>query len=153
MKVETITFTMLNSIPTRAIIPRIHIHVISIGTNVISVSSILPYINSNAMKTTIPVNATMRKAIRKTKGQKVAVLIEVDNDALPISPDLLECLQDEPKALKYFQSLPGSHQRYFSKWIDSAKTIDTKAKRIALSVKALAQKKGYGEMIRANKKT
>ncbi len=96
----------------------------------------------------IPVNATMRKAIRKTKGQKVAVLIEVDNDALPISPDLLECLQDEPEASKRFAGMPASHQHYYSKWIESAKTESTKAKRIAMAVSALARNLDYGAMLR-----
>jgi uncharacterized protein YdeI (YjbR/CyaY-like superfamily) len=63
---------------------------------------------------------------------------------------LIACLEDEPTAMRFFQKLPGSHQRYFSKWIDSAKGEGTKAKRIALSVNALARGKGYAEMIREN---
>ncbi|MBP6687980.1 MAG: YdeI/OmpD-associated family protein, partial [Lacibacter sp.] len=59
-----------------------------------------------------------------------------------------ECLNDEPTALQYFNSLAGGHQRYFSKWIDSAKTEPTKAKRIAMAVNALARKMGYTEMLR-----
>ena len=52
----------------------------------------------------------------------------------------------------FFKTLSGSHQRYFSKWIDSARTEQTKSKRIAQSVNALAKKKGYPEMMRALKK-
>ena len=62
----------------------------------------------------------------------------------------MECLADEPAASAFFQSLAGSHQRYFSKWIDSAKTEPTRTKRIALAVNALAKKWGYPEMIRAS---
>ncbi|MBC8048028.1 MAG: DUF1905 domain-containing protein [Fimbriimonadaceae bacterium] len=101
----------------------------------------------------MPLNAAMRKAIGKRSGYSLTVQLELDSDEFKFSQDFIECLQDEPKALKHFQSLTGSHQRYFSKWIDDAKTIDTKTKRIALSIKALAQKQGYPEMIRANKKT
>lgn len=96
----------------------------------------------------IAVNATMRKAIRKTKGQIVSVLLEIDEDELPISPDLLECLQDEPAALKRFTAMPPSHQHYYSKWIESAKTEGTKAKRIAMAVSALVRNLDYGAMLR-----
>nr|MBP8244154.1 YdeI/OmpD-associated family protein [Chitinophagaceae bacterium] len=51
-------------------------------------------------------------------------------------------------AKAFFESLTGSHQRYFSKWIDSAKTEPTRVKRITMAVNALAKKWGYGEMIR-----
>lgn len=100
----------------------------------------------------IAVNAEMRKGIGKKQGMQVVVQLEEDKSAFRFSEDFLECLADEPKAKEYFGSLPGSHQKYFSKWIDSAKTIDTKAKRIAMAVKALSLKMGYAEMIRANKK-
>ncbi len=101
----------------------------------------------------IPVNAAMRKGIGKKQGASVQVMLEEDKSAFKFSSDFIECLKDEPKALAHFNSLAGSHQKYFSKWIDSAKTIDTKAKRIAMAVKALAQKMGYAEMLRANKKS
>jgi uncharacterized protein YdeI (YjbR/CyaY-like superfamily) len=64
----------------------------------------------------------------------------------------MQCLHDEPKAWDFFKVLPGSHQRYFSKWIDSAKTEETKANRIAQAVNALAKQLGYPEMLRASKK-
>lgn len=99
------------------------------------------------------VNAIMRKAIRKQKGEAVKVQLEVDKEPIQIDADLMACLNDEPKALKTFQALTKGHQNYFSKWIESAKTEPTKAKRIALAVNALAKGWGYPEMIRAQKKT
>ncbi|HVF97457.1 MAG TPA: YdeI/OmpD-associated family protein, partial [Flavisolibacter sp.] len=51
-----------------------------------------------------------------------------------------------------FESLTKGHRLYFSKWIESAKTEPTKAKRIAMAVNALAKGWGYPEMMRANKK-
>ena len=95
------------------------------------------------------VNATMRKAIKKRKGDKLRVQLEADNKLPPLSADLLECLSDEPAASEYFNSLPYSHRLYFSRWIESAKTAPTKAKRIAQAVSALSRKWGYGEMIRS----
>lgn len=93
-------------------------------------------------------NADVRRAIAKRQGATVDVKIAADNSAFQFNHDLMECLNDEPAALKHFNSLTGSHQRYFSKWIDSAKTEPTKAKRIAMAITALARKMGYPEMIR-----
>ncbi|MFI5155191.1 MAG: YdeI/OmpD-associated family protein [Chitinophagales bacterium] len=93
--------------------------------------------------------AEIRKKIKKGKGAKLNVQLELDRKPLKISGELLECLQDEPKALDFFLSLAKSHQGYFSKWIESAKTEATRAKRIAIAVSALARKFGFSEMVRA----
>ncbi len=97
-------------------------------------------------------NAALRKAIGKKHGAMVKVQLEADNSEFIFNKDFIDCLNDEPVANKFFQSLAGSHQRYFSKWIDDAKTEPTRVKRIALAVNALAKQWGYGEMIRAQKK-
>lgn len=96
-------------------------------------------------------NATMRKGICKSKGAMVKVQLAVDKP-YEILPQLLECLADEPGAMAFFKQLPRSHQNYFSKWIEAAKTDATKANRIALAVNALSKQQGYGEMIRSMKK-
>ena len=44
--------------------------------------------------------------------------------------------------------MPGSHQKYYSKWIESAKTDQTRAKRIAMAVNALATGLDFGGMLR-----
>jgi hypothetical protein len=96
----------------------------------------------------IPFNAQMRKATGKKNGAKLNVSLELDERTIPINPELLACLNDEPEALKYFKSLPKSHQGYFSKWIDSAKTDATKAKRIAESVNGLLKGQNFSDMLR-----
>jgi len=96
-------------------------------------------------------NADLRKAIGKRAGATVEVQLAADDSAFVFNADFMACLSDDPAALAFFQSLTGSHQRYFSKWIDSAKTAPTREKRIAMSVSALARKWGYPEMIRASK--
>ena len=96
----------------------------------------------------LPLNAAIRKSIRKRQGATLAVTMAVDDTPVQLSTDMLECLADEPKALAHFKSLPKSHQNYFSKWIESAKTEPTKAKRIAQAINALAQGWGFAEMIR-----
>jgi len=97
----------------------------------------------------MPINATMRKAIGKRHGAIVQVQLMEDNSEFVFNKDLMECLTDEPVARQFFETLTGSHQRYFSKWIDSAKTEQTKAKRIAQAIDALAKRQGYPEMLRS----
>jgi hypothetical protein len=96
--------------------------------------------------------ADVRKAIGKRAGYTIDVSIEADVSPFVFSEDLMSCLEDEPAAINFFKSLPLSHQKYFSKWVDGAKSTDTKANRIVMAVKALSQKKGYPEMMRENKK-
>jgi hypothetical protein len=96
----------------------------------------------------MPVNAGMRKATHKKKGDTVDLVLEPDNSELKLSEDFLACLADEPGAQEYFGSLPKSHQQYYSKWIESAKTEPTKIKRIAIVVNGLARRMDYGAMLR-----
>jgi Domain of unknown function (DUF1905)/Bacteriocin-protection, YdeI or OmpD-Associated len=93
-------------------------------------------------------NAAIRKAIGKKHGATVKVQLTEDKSEFVFNKDFMECLADEPMAKSFFESLTGSHQRYFSKWIDEAKTEPTRVKRITMAVNALAKKWGYGEMIR-----
>ncbi len=95
------------------------------------------------------VNANMRKKIGKRKGETLKVQLQEDKKKLEISKEFLECLADEPKAVEFFKTLAPSHQRYFSKWIEDAKTEGTKAKRIAQAVTALAKGLGFSQMIRS----
>jgi hypothetical protein len=97
----------------------------------------------------IALKADVRKAIKKTAGDKLNVQLSLQPKGYELDADFIECLNDEPKALAFFNSLTGSHRNYFSKWIESAKTEATKSKRIAMAVTALAKKWGYPEMIRA----
>lgn len=96
----------------------------------------------------LAVNGPMRKALGKEEGDSVKVSLSLDESDMPLSPDLLACLKDEPVALKFFNSLAPGHQRYFSNWIESAKTAATKTKRITQSIQGLAMKLDYGPMIR-----
>ena len=95
-------------------------------------------------------NAVMRRAVGKKQGATLTVQLAEDKSDFVFNKDFMDCLDDEPAAKEFFQSLTGSHQRYFSKWIDSARTEPTKTKRIAMAITALARKRGYPEMIRAS---
>lgn len=100
----------------------------------------------------MPVNATMRRGIGKEEGDTVRVEVEVDDSPLPMSADLMDCLADDPDALAFFNTLPKGHQNYFSKWIEDAKTPETKTSRLTKAVRGLSMRMGYGDMIRYFKK-
>jgi hypothetical protein len=99
----------------------------------------------------IAVNADMRKGIKKPIGATVSVQLAVDPNDIEPPSDLIECFADEPAAKKYFESLTKGHQKYFIKWLMSAKTEATRIKRIAEMIDALSQHKGYPEMLRSRK--
>jgi hypothetical protein len=100
----------------------------------------------------LAINAAMRKGIKKQKGAEVEVQMEKDKTELKPPEELMESLQDEPKALERFNSMPRSHQNYFTNWINSARTIPTKAKRIAAAINALERGWDFGQMLRAMRK-
>ena len=97
-------------------------------------------------------NGDMRRSIGRKAGGMIKVKLTEDKEQFQINPDLLACIADEPRAKQYWQKLPPSHQRYYSKWIDSAKGVDTKVKRIAMAVDGMARGLNYGEMLRENRK-
>ena len=122
------------------------------GTNdnyAFNVGSILPMGKGDFI---LAITATIRKNIKKfLKGEKVVLQVEEDKAPLTLSVDLMACLEDEAKAKAFFFKLPKSHQNYYSKWIESAKTDATKAKRIAMAIKGFSNHLNYPEMMRANK--
>lgn len=99
----------------------------------------------------LPINATMRKGIGKRHGAMLTVKLEVDSSPFVFDNDFMECLDDDKEAKAFFKTLPGAHQRYYSKWISGAKTEATKAKRIAQAINGLSRKQNYAEMMRALK--
>ncbi len=100
----------------------------------------------------IPFNATMRKGTGKKHGDSVKVSLELDESKFVMNDDFIACLNDDPQANTFFKTLTAGHQRYFSKWIDSAKTSSTKTKRIVMAVNALARNMGFPEMLREEKR-
>jgi hypothetical protein len=97
--------------------------------------------------------AEVRKGIHKNAGAMLQVKLEVDNEyKVEVPDDLKECFEFEPGALEFFNSLPKSHRDYFIKWIESAKTGETRAKRIVNTVNAMLRKWTYNIMIREMRK-
>lgn len=100
----------------------------------------------------LTIDSKIRKAIGKRHGAMLNVQIGFDKSEYELNETFLECLNDAPEAQKFFKSLTRSHQNYFSKWIESAKTDATQAKRIAQALNAFERKQGFPEMLRALKK-
>lgn len=109
--------------------------------------SLLPMGGGNFI---IPLKGDLRKKLRKNEGAMLAVQLEADEVPYQINAEFLDCLNDLPEAAANFSKLPHSHQKYFSKWIESAKTDATKAKRIAQATEAMQYNLSYAEMIRKN---
>ena len=108
--------------------------------------SLLPMGEGNFI---IPLNAAIRRGIKKNVGAMVKLQLAEDKRELEICQELIECLNDEPAASKNFNKLPPSHQRYYSKWILSAKTDQTRAKRIAKAIEGLINNKTFGETMKS----
>ncbi len=105
-----------------------------------------------AGKYILPVNADIRKKIRKKEGAMVELQLEKDHSLPELPPDLMEGLEQEQEALNYFMQLKQGERNYFIKWILSAKTDDTIAKRMALVIEAFTRKTDFGTMIRNQRK-
>ena len=97
--------------------------------------------------------AEVRKGIHKNAGAMLQVRVEEDTGyKVEVPDDLQECFDFEPATLDFFNSLPKSHRDYFIKWIDGAKTSETRAKRIVNTVNAMLRKWKYNQMMREIKK-
>lgn len=100
----------------------------------------------------MPIKADIRKALHKEAGAMLTVKLEEHADfKVDIPEDLQDCFDFDPEALAQFDTLVMSHRNYFIKWIESAKTDETRAKRIVNTVNAMLRKWTYNEMIRAIK--
>lgn len=100
----------------------------------------------------LPLNAAMRKGTGKGKGATLHVQLQEDTQQIIPPAELLECLQDEPQALANYNRLAKSHQHYYTRWINEAKTDATKAKRIALTVNAMLKGMDFGTTLRSANK-
>jgi sugar phosphate isomerase/epimerase len=99
----------------------------------------------------LPVNASMRKGIHKKEGALVKVCITKDTEEYRLNAGLLEALDESEPASAAFNKMPRSHQNYYSKWVDAAKTPATINKRLSAIVISLERGMTYAEMLRAQK--
>lgn len=118
-----------------------------IGNVSISMAALIPMGGGDFI---LPLNAKIRKGLGPAAELGSVVPVEIEFDPTPqlIDADLLTCLSDQPEAMQQFESMPPSHQLYYSKWIGEAKTAATKDKRIAMTVEAMLRHMDFGQMLR-----
>jgi len=101
----------------------------------------------------IAINATLRKKIKKEAGAKVELWLKEDRDfKIEMPADLEICLAEDEMLLTRFLQQPKSHQNYFIKWINDAKTEKTRTKRLVMTIDAMEKLQDYGTMIRESKR-
>lgn len=91
----------------------------------------------------LPVKAEIRKAIKKHEGDYVHIVLFPDNEPMEVPEEMLLCLNDEPDALRFFNALTESEQRYYINWIYSAKKEETKIDRLAKAINRLLKKEKF----------
>ncbi|MFW0718516.1 YdeI/OmpD-associated family protein [Pedobacter sp. N23S346] len=102
----------------------------------------------------IAINTTLRKKIRKEAGAKVELWLEEDLDfKIEMPADLEVCLAEDETLLTRFLQQPKSHQNYFIKWINEAKTEPTRTKRLIMTITAMEKQQDYGAMIRGSRES
>ena len=86
-----------------------------------------------------PVKSEIRKAIGKEAGAMVKVVLYHDADPQEIPAEMLECLQDEPKAMKFFSQLRESEKKYYIQWVYGAKKEETRINRMATAINRMSE--------------
>lgn len=99
----------------------------------------------------LPINASIRKKLKLNIGDEVIVNIEEDKNFEIKMPEDLQDLLEMEGLLENFLAQAKSHQNYFIKYIDSAKTTETRVKRLMMTLDAMQKRMDYGEMIRNSK--
>lgn len=79
----------------------------------------------------LPIKAAIRKKLKKQAGDTVHIILYEDKTPLIIPEDLLLCMKDEEGLAEKFENYSHGQKKAFIDWINSAKTEDTQAERIA----------------------
>lgn len=79
----------------------------------------------------LPVNATIRRKIKKEAGDTVRIILFKDDVPPQLPEELLLGLQDIPGAMECFRELKEMDQNIFINYITTAKKEETRIRRIA----------------------
>lgn len=82
----------------------------------------------------LAVKSQIRKKINKQAGDTVRITLYEDNTPLIIPEELLVCMADEPGVREKFEKYTRGQQKAFVDWINSAKSEQTQAERIAKTI-------------------
>jgi hypothetical protein len=87
------------------------------------------------------VKKEIREAIRKSAGDKVHVVMEVDTEEriVNIPDDFREALKKNIRAQEIFDKLSYTHRKEYVQWIESAKKPETRTNRIRKSIEKILE--------------
>lgn len=94
----------------------------------------------------LPVKAEIRKKIKKEAGDTAHVILFKDEEPFITPIEVLDCLREEPAAIRFFELLNDREQQHYVKWIYAAKQENIKANRIVKTIEGLLQQKKLHEL-------
>lgn len=89
--------------------------------------NMMPMKNGNMF---MPVKAEIRKKIKKEEGDQVHIILYLDDEPTEVPQELIDCMREVSNAFEMFMSYSDAEKKAFISWIYSAKTDETKVKRI-----------------------
>ncbi len=111
----------------------------------IAAIALLPMGNGDFILT---LNHELRKQLNIRSGDDIIVKLALDSSVYQLNELLVECLKDDPIAMDFFYKMPRSHQNYYSKWIEQAKTEKAISNRITKTIIGLHQKLSFADTIK-----
>lgn len=87
----------------------------------------------------LPIKKEIRKAIKKEAGDKVHIVMYLDDSPVEIPNDIMLCLNDDPIALLKFNKLSIAAQKMHIDHINAVKNMDSRANRIAQLINKLLE--------------
>lgn len=91
----------------------------------------------------LPIKVAIRKIINKQEGDKVRVILFLDESSIEIPEEFLLCLKDEPQAYSNFIRFKESEQKAYLDSIYEAKTEKTKVERINNAIQQLIKQQKF----------
>jgi Domain of unknown function (DUF1905)/Bacteriocin-protection, YdeI or OmpD-Associated len=89
---------------------------------------LMPMKNGNMF---LPINAQIRKKIRKEEGDTVHITLYFDDSPLVVPDEFLVCLLESPKAHSVFESFSETSKKHYVDWIYEGKSLETRVNRMA----------------------
>jgi hypothetical protein len=91
----------------------------------------------------IPLRKSNREAAGLEGGETLKVTLELDEEERVVEPpaDLVKALKATPPAWQRWRELSYTHQREYAEAVESAKRPETRTRRIASAVAAIAARK------------
>jgi hypothetical protein len=87
-------------------------------------------------------NATLRKAANADVGDSVGLELSLDRQSreIAVPRDLRDALKEHSKARKAFRESPPGYRRQIIKWMDSAKSMSARRRRIEIVIDRMLER-------------